>query len=281
MKQLTGLDASFVYLDQSNSPMHIGSVAIYDPSTSPNGFVRFKEILQFIEDRLHLAETFRQKLVRVPFGMDHPYWIEDKDFDIEYHVRHVALPSPGDWRQLCILSARLFARPLDLNRPPWELTVVEGLDNVEGVPPGSYAIVSKVHHCAIDGMSGVDIMNAIHTLEPDVSPPDTKDDWKPESAPSTAEMLFKGYVGNLRKPFRFLDVAAKSVPGVARVAKGLVTREFGVESLFKVPRTRFNKSVSPHRVVDGRIFPLKDIQAIKCDAGHCWRRHAQISGGQR
>ncbi|HEX4873835.1 MAG TPA: wax ester/triacylglycerol synthase domain-containing protein, partial [Sphingorhabdus sp.] len=109
MEQLSGQDASFVYLDTPNTPMHIGSVGIYDPSTAPGGFVRFKDILAHIESRLDKARSFRQKLVRVPFDLDHPYWIDDPNFDLEYHVRHIALPQPGDWRQLCIQVARLHA----------------------------------------------------------------------------------------------------------------------------------------------------------------------------
>ena len=121
MEQLQGLDAVFVALEQPTSPVHIGSIVIYDPSTAPDGFVRFKDILSFVEDRLQLAKTLRQKMVKVPFGIDYPYWVQDIDFDLEYHVRHVALPEPSDWRQLCILAARIFARPLDLSRPPWEM----------------------------------------------------------------------------------------------------------------------------------------------------------------
>lgn len=132
MRQLQGMDSSFVALESPNSPMHIGSVLIYNPATAPEGFVRFKDILGFIESRMQLSRTMRQRLVRVPFDLDYPYWIEDPNFDLEYHVRHVALPKPGDWRQLCIQAARIHARPLDLDRPPWEFTVVEGLDNVRG-----------------------------------------------------------------------------------------------------------------------------------------------------
>ena len=133
MQQLSPMDASFVYMETPSTPMHIGSLAIYDPSTSPNGKLRFKEVLEFIEGRLDGAWAFRRRLVRVPFDLDHPYWIEDPDFDLEYHVRHVALPEPGDWRQLCILAARLHSRALDLTKPLWEFTVIEGLDNIEGL----------------------------------------------------------------------------------------------------------------------------------------------------
>jgi len=102
MKQMQGLDTVFVSMERPVAPVHIGSVLIYDPSTAEGGFVRFKDILSFIEGRLHMADTMRQKMVKVPFGIDYPYWVQDSNFDIEYHVRHVALPKPGDWRQLCI-----------------------------------------------------------------------------------------------------------------------------------------------------------------------------------
>ena len=263
MQQLQGMDASFVALETRNSPMHIGSILIYDPSTAPGGFVRFKDILSFIESRLQLSTTMRQRLVRVPFDLDYPYWIEDPDFDLEYHVRHVALPKPGDWRQLCIQAARVFARPLDLSRPPWEITVVEGLDGVEGVAKGSYAYITKVHHAAIDGMSGIDLMEATHTLRPDEPPPETPDTWKPEKLPNPVELLGKSYFNAITNPLKQLEVAAKAAPGLAKALKGLAAKEFDVSSEMIAPKTRFNRKISPHRVVEGVSVPLADIKAIR------------------
>jgi diacylglycerol O-acyltransferase / wax synthase len=152
MQQLSGMDASFVYLETAAAPMHVASVAIYDPSTAPGGRVTFKGILATVEARLQLARAFRQRMVRVPLDLDHPYWIEDGDFDLEFHVRHIALPKPGDWRQLMIQVARLDSRHLDLSRPLWEMYVIEGLDNVENLPPGSFAVMQKTHHAAVDGV---------------------------------------------------------------------------------------------------------------------------------
>ncbi len=263
MKQMQGLDAAFVAFEQPNAPIHIGSISIYDPSTAPGGFVRFKDILTFIRGRLHMAKMMRQRMVRVPFGIDYPYWIEDPNFDLEYHVRHAALPKPGDWRQLCILTARTFARPLDLTRPPWELLVVEGLDNVEGVPKGSYAILSKVHHAAIDGVSGVDLMQALHTATPDVPELADPDPWKPERMPSQLGMFARGYVRGFTNPLRQMQVAAQAAPGIARVVKGAIKGDFDFASTFSTPRTRFNGKVSAHRVVDGRSFALADIKKIR------------------
>ena len=263
MRQLQGMDASFVAMETPNSPMHIGSILIYNPETAPGGFVRFKDILNFFESRMQLSTTIRQRMVRVPFDLDYPYWIEDPDFDLEYHIRHVALPKPGDWRQLCIQAARIFARPLDLNKPPWEFTVVEGLDNIPGVAPGSYAMVTKVHHAAIDGMSGIDLMEATHTLDPNTPPPNAPDEWKPEKVPGPAELLGKSYINTLLNPAKQLEVAAKAVPGIAKAVAGLVKQEFSLSSDMVAPRTRFNKKISAHRVVEGRSVPLADIKAIR------------------
>ncbi len=185
MQQLSGLDASFVYSESAHAPTHVTSILIYDQSTAPKGEVTFKGILEHIEQRLHLAHAFRRRLVRVPFDLDHPYWIEDGEFDLEYHVRHIALPKPGDWRQFCIQTARLHARPLDLARPLWEMYVIEGLDGVEGVPKGSFGVVLKVHHAAIDGMAGVELITAIQDQTPDAGPPPPPaEPWAPERVPT-------------------------------------------------------------------------------------------------
>ena len=263
MEQLSGQDASFVYLETANTPMHIGSVGIYDPSTAPGGKVRFKEILAHIENRLSGARSFRQKLVRVPFDLDHPYWIEDKDFDLEYHVRHIALPAPGDWRQLCIQVARLHARPLDLSKPLWEFWVVEGLDNIEGLPKGCFALVSKVHHAAIDGMSGVEMSAAVHDLEPKPARKAVADDWQPESTPPVGELLFRSWVNSIRQPLRFAQTFAKTVPGIARLTRDVAGGDVSLAGARMAPKTVLNGKVSAHRVWDGVSFPLVDVRAIK------------------
>ncbi len=263
LRQLQGMDSSFVAMESPNSPMHIGSVLIYNPETAPGGFVRFKDILQFFESRLQMSKTMRQRLVRVPFDLDYPYWVEDPNFDLEYHVRHVALPKPGDWRQLCIQAARIHARPLDLSRPPWEFTVVEGLDNIPGYPPGCFAYVTKVHHAAIDGLSGIDLMEATHTVEPHTPPPNRPDEWKPEKIPGPAELLGKSYLNALLNPVKQAQVAAQSLPGIASAVKGLIARDFKLTSEWVPPRTRFNRTISPHRVVEGRTFDLKEFKSIR------------------
>ena len=269
LRQLQGMDASFVALETRTSPMHIGSILIYNPATAPGGFVRFKDILAFFESRMQLSKTMRQRMVRVPFDLDYPYWIEDPDFDLEYHVRHIALPEPGDWRQLCIQAARIFARPLDLTRPPWEFTVIEGLENVPQFPKGCYAMVTKVHHAAIDGMSGIDLMEAMHTLRADEAPPAAPDAWKPEKLPNAAELLGKSYFNAITNPWKQLEVAARAAPGIAKALKGLAAKDFSVSRDMLAPRTRFNRVISAHRVVEGRSVPLADIKAIRALAPGC------------
>ncbi len=263
MQQLSAQDASFVYLETPHTPMHIGSVAIYDPSTAPGGFVRFKDILSFIQARLQGARSFRQRLVRVPFDLDHPYWIEDPEFDIEFHVRHIALPKPGDWRQLCIQAARLHSRPMDLTKPLWEFTIIEGLDGIEGLPPGSFALVSKVHHAAIDGMSGVEMSAAVHSVTADVADPDTIDTWKPENMPQVADLLMRSYFNNLVQPMRVMETIGRSLPGMAKLSNEVRKGDVSLKNTRAAPKTRFNGKVGAHRVWDAVPFPLKDIRAIK------------------
>ncbi|MBL4870179.1 MAG: wax ester/triacylglycerol synthase family O-acyltransferase [Robiginitomaculum sp.] len=263
MKQMQGLDATFVAIDTPNTPAHIGSIAIYDPSTAPGGFVRFKDILKFIRNRLRKSVIMRQKMVKVPFGLDHPYWVQDSNFDLENHVGHVALPKPGDWRQLCILSARIFSRPLDLTRPPWEITVIEGLDNIKDVPRGSYAMLTKVHHSAIDGVSGMDMMQALHTLDADISEPDEPDRWKPEADPSQLGLFARAYLRGLKQPITQIRALRHTLPGIARVSRGLIKRDFDFTEIAKTPKTRFNVMVSPHRIFNACTFKFSDIKRIR------------------
>jgi diacylglycerol O-acyltransferase / wax synthase len=266
MQQLSGMDASFVYLETPNSPMHVASVSIYDPSTAPGGKVTFKGILDNVQSRLHLARTFRQRMVQVPFDLDHPYWIYDPDFDLEFHVRHIALPKPGDWRQLMIQVARLMSRHLDLSRPLWEMYVIEGLDNVENVPPGSFAIMQKTHHAAVDGVSGMDMVSAIHDSSPDGpdvdATPVATEDWKPEQIPPSWQLLMRAGVNNTLRPMHFARVVGRTVPALSRVQTQLRRRQLELPPM-SAPRTRFNGNVTAHRVVEGRRFVLADARKAK------------------
>ncbi|MBS0473622.1 MAG: wax ester/triacylglycerol synthase family O-acyltransferase, partial [Proteobacteria bacterium] len=160
-------------------------------------------------------------------------------------------------------AARIFARPLDLTRPPWEFTVIEGLDNIPGIAPGSFAMVTKVHHAAIDGMSGIDLMEALHTLDPNTPPPNEPDTWQGEEVPNFATLLAKSWINGIANPGRQLEAAAKAMPGLAKAMKGLATKDFALHGDLVAPRTRFNTVLSTARVVEGRSVPLAEIKAIR------------------
>src|SRR5947209_5750665 len=199
MQQLSWTDDMLLRAETPATPLQIQLLLIYDPSTAPGGKVTFKGILEELDARLHLADVFRQRLTGLPAGLDRPYWVDDPNFDLEYHVRHIGLPQPGDWRQLCIQVARLHGRQIDLRRPPWEITVIEGLNSVPGVPKGSFAMALQLHHCAADAMAREQMIAAMH------------------------------------------DPPAPSFP----------------------PKTRFNQTVSPHRVFEARFHDLADFKRIK------------------
>lgn len=261
MRQLTGLDASFLYLETPNAPMHIAGLGIYDQSTAPGGKLRFKEIVDNIHRRILPLPTMTQRLMTVPMELDHPYWVTDGTFDPEFHIRHIALPKPGDWRQLCIQVSRLHARPLDRNRPLWEIYIIEGLDNVEGVPRGSFAMFSKMHHAAIDGTSSVELSVATHDLSPDYHSSETPLVVNLDRRPSAPELVLKSALNNIRKPFHFLGVAKNTVPAFARAAAGLSRGR--LQRVKHIPRTRFNGSVSPHRVFNAINVSLDEVKEIK------------------
>jgi diacylglycerol O-acyltransferase len=261
MQQLSGLDASFLYLETPNSPMHISGLYIYTQETAPGGKVRFKQIIDHIAARVQHIPSLTRRLKTVPLNLDHPYWIDDGNFDPEFHIRHVALPAPGDWRQLCILVSRLHARSLDRSRPLWEIYVIEGLDNVEGYPPGCFAVFTKMHHAAVDGASGMEITAAIHDLEPNNAPEPFDSDRTGEREPSALKLIAQSQINSIKQPLRFISVARNTVPGFARAFMQM--RRGELESVGKVPRTRFNGTVSPYRVFNGVSLPLGEIKQIK------------------
>jgi diacylglycerol O-acyltransferase len=261
MRQLTGLDASFLYLETANAPMHISGLSIYDQSTAPNGKVRFKEIIENTNARAMGLPVMTQKLVEVPMGLDHPYWVTDGAYDPEFHIRHIALPKPGDWRQLCILISRLHARLLDRNHPLWELYIIEGLDNVEGLPKNCFAMFTKTHHAAIDGTSGMEMTAAMHDLSPDYKHANQPATIKIDSQPSSLELVLRSQLNNIRKPFHFVSVARNTVPGMAKALAGISKGK--LNRVTDIPRTRFNGNVSPHRVFNAVRVELDAVKKIK------------------
>ena len=260
MEQLSGQDASFLYFETPNSHMHVASMALYDQSTAPDKRVRFRDLTDNIRKRLHLAKCFRRRLVELPMAVDHPYWIEDKDFDLEFHIRHIALPPPGDWAQLCKQSARLHSFPLNRAHPLWEMTVISGLKNIPNTPDGAFAVLLKIHHAAIDGASGAALTEVIHDESAKIRGiplPDTP--WAGENEPSVIELGMRTLNNNVTQPFRFAEVLSRTVPAMQRAAQSLPE----LTQRAAIPKTRFNAPVTAHRIMEGREYPLADMRTVK------------------
>ena len=260
MEQLSGQDAMFLHAELDGMPQHIGGVSIYNQATAPGGVVRFKQILAMLDSRVHLSPIFRRKLVTVPLGLGRPYWAEDPDFDLEYHVRHIALPKPGDWRQLCILAARIHSQPLRRDKPLWEIYVIEGLNNVDGIPKNSFALLLKVHHCAMDGATGAQFMNIVHDLTTETSDPGAAPPWVIERMSST-RMLGRAYIDAWKKPAQAYDMAKQAGSAFMRLRRGKAQQQF--HSLEDKQKTRFQGKISRHRVVEARKYDFEVIREIK------------------
>jgi WS/DGAT/MGAT family acyltransferase len=278
MRQLTGLDTSFLNMETASTYGHVCGLAVFDQSSAP-GPIGLDDVKRLIEERLHLVPPYRRRLVEVPFGLDHPYWIEDPDFDIDFHVRHIGLPPPGDARQLGEQVSRLVARPLDRSRPLWELYLIEGLEG------GHTAQLTKIHHCAIDGVSGMELLTALLDLTPEpgkVDPP--RRAWRPEAMPTQIEMLARGVwavAGTPRKGFRLGRQALRHLPALARSlgfgdlpGSGLLDQLIGrrpdpllSEAASQAPRTSFNDRITPHRRFAFGSLSLEDVKEIKKQLG--------------
>src|SRR5687767_1154804 len=205
MKQLSGLDATFLYMETPSQFGHVSSLSIYerpeDPSYEPLGAWR-----EQIERRLHLLEPLRRRLVEVPLSLDHPFWIEDPDFDLDFHVRHTAVPPPGRDEQLAEIVARIIGRPLDRTRPLWETYVIEGL------PERRFGILTKVHHATIDGASGAELLTLMLDQSPEGDPvPPPEQEWRPEPAPSDVEVLTRALANLATRPQRLVRLYARGL----------------------------------------------------------------------
>jgi len=259
MEQLTEMDYSFVQMESNRTPLHITPVMFYEQPSTRDGKVRFRDILTVFERNLQKSAVFRRKLGGDSFGLDTPYWVEDPDFDLEFHVRHISLPQPGDWRQLSILLARLHARGLDMSRPLWEAYVIEGLDGVENLPPNCFAIMLKVHHAAIDGVSAAEILNAIHSLTDDPEPPLVRDDWHGERGPAPLQVWPRAYLNTIRRPLKLVQTLGKLVPKMIRASREAVEGKERTDTF----RTVFNDRVSAYRVMDALILDLDRVKGVR------------------
>ena len=260
MQQLSGQDAMFLHAELQGLPQHIGGVSIYDQSTAPGGLVRFKDILAIVKNRLHLSPIFTRKLLLAPGGWDNPYWMDDPHFDIEYHVRHIALPKPGDWRQLCILAGRIHSQPLDRTRPLWEMYVIGGLDGIEGLPKGSFAVLTKVHHAAMDGATGALFAAAIHDLSPQVR---VYEDQPPRVVRGISRFALAAntYKNTLRMPGQIFEFAKSSLPAWRRIQEGKKNNDF--HTLDDKQATRFQGKISSHRVIGAVKLDFTEVRTVK------------------
>jgi diacylglycerol O-acyltransferase / wax synthase len=273
VEQLSGLDGAFLAMETRTVFGHVGSVCVVDaavaPGAEPAPALDLEHLTAVIESRLPLVPLFRRRLVTVPFGLDHPYWIEDQDFDIEFHVRELALPAPGNDRQLAEQVARLHARPLDHSRPLWEVYLISGLSG------GRAAIYSKIHHAAIDGVSGGDILTAVLDVSPHGREPAPLDLFAGEKPPRSAWLLARSALSLVKQPMRAVRVTtdlALTIPLLANaiatpIAQHLAGRDDGDHLLsqtgLRAPMTPFNAPISAHRRWAFAKLPLAEVKKLR------------------
>ena len=262
MQRLTGLDASFLYLETPSSHMHVAGLMLLDPSSVRRG-VTLARVKDVYGARLHLAPQFRRRLVEVPFGLHHPLWIEDPDFDLDYHIRATALPAPGTPEQLATLVGRLSAIPLDRTRPLWEVWVIEGLED------GDVAVLTKVHHAAMDGAAGNELTVALLDLTPEIAQHEPEVEWVPDRIPSDVELL--GYAARslARQPVRVARAIGKTA-GAALAVRRHNREEPNLmppPSPFSAPRTSFNTAITPRRSFAFTTVSLPTVKAVKNATG--------------
>jgi diacylglycerol O-acyltransferase len=285
VRQLTSLDAQFLGVESARTYGHVGSLCVYDPATAPSGELTIDDLCRMVDERLHLLPPFRWKLVNVPLGIDLPYWAEDPDFDLDFHIRESAIPPPGDDRRLADVIARIFARPLDRSRPLWELYLIHGL------PDGKVALLTKVHHAVVDGVSGNEILTVL--LDPSADgkeiAPRPERDSVGERVPSDLEMLARGVAGLPSQPLRALKALPSTLPALTEVPGAnafpiVPTLSKGLSRLralagapandaileitsARAPRTPFNGRISRHRAFSFGSLSLDAVKAIKNELG--------------
>ena len=286
MKQLSGLDASFLYLETPAQFGHVSSLSVFARPDNA-GYDPLAAWRDQIARRLHLLEPLRRRLREVPFGLDHPFWVDDPAFDLDFHVRHTAAPPPGTDAQLADLVARLVGRPLDRRRPLWETYVIEGL------PDDRFGILTKVHHATIDGASGAELLTLMLDTDPagdDVAPPEAE--WRPERLPSDGEVLARAAASLARKPARAVLLGARTARELGRATRNPILvaaanqvrdglrgplgavlnlgrerspegRAVGPLPSGGAPRTPFNATITPHRKFAFRSTSLDAVKGIK------------------
>src|ERR671910_917862 len=260
--RLTGLDASFLHLEDGASHMHVAGVMIFEGSPPP-----YDELLEAIERRLGLVPRYRQRLAFVPLGQGRPRWVDDPHLNLRYHVRSTALPAPGSEQQLKDLAGRVFAQQLDRDKPLWEIWLVDGLEG------DRFAMLSKTHHALVDGISGVDIMSVLFDTTPQpAAPADTGERWLPRPLPSAAQLLGEALVERATVPTEIVRSLRAVLRGPRRVAESLRDAAVGVGAmawagLNPAPASPYNKTIGPHRRYTWMRANLADLKAIKNELG--------------
>ncbi|HXX88997.1 MAG TPA: wax ester/triacylglycerol synthase family O-acyltransferase [Acidimicrobiales bacterium] len=258
MERLTGLDAAFLYLETPSLHMHVSMAAVFDPSTVPGGY-SFEKLRTVVGSRLALAPVFRRRLVEVPLRLGHPYWIDDQHFDLDYHLRRAALPSPGGIHELAQFVGDVCSRQLDRTKPLWEMYIVEGLEH------GNVAMVSKIHHSTIDGVSGAELLAQLFDLEPDPPPREVPaagpvDD----KMPSDLSLIAQALAARLAAPLDMTRLAwrtGRSVLNVRRVRRGGSDAKGALP--LTTPRTSLNAAITAHRKVAFASVGLDDVKELK------------------
>jgi diacylglycerol O-acyltransferase / wax synthase len=260
--RLTGLDASFLHLEDSSAHMHVAGVMLFEGPAPP-----YDELLETFERRLPLVPRYRQRLAFVPLGQGRPKWVDDPHLNLRYHVRVTALPSPGSERQLMDLAGRVFSQQLDRDKPLWEVWLVEGLEG------DRFAMLSKTHHALVDGISGVDIMSVLFDSSPEpVVPPNAGDRWLPRPLPSRAQMLAEALLeratmpGEVARSVRAVFRGPRRILGAARdAAVGVGAMAWA--GLNPAPPSPYNQPIGPHRRFTWMRASLRDIKGIKDSLG--------------
>src|SRR3954463_4854692 len=279
MRQLTSLDAQFLGVESANTYGHVAGFGIYDPSTTPGGKLELADMCRTVSERLHMLPPFRWRLVEVPFGLDLPYWVEDPDFDLDFHIRESAVPPPGDDRRLAETLSRIFPRPLDRSRPLWELYLIHGLSG------GRVALLTKLHHSMVDGVSGNEILGVLLDPSPEGKEiPPAPEEEPGERVPGELEMLGRGLLGVPRQPLRALRSLPSALPNLTDLpganafpvgpplASGLPRARGDDPSVLEVttarpPRTSFNGRVGPHRRFAFGSLSLDTVKRLKNELG--------------
>jgi WS/DGAT/MGAT family acyltransferase len=265
MKQMNMVDAFFLHSDQPRTAQNVTIIWVYDRSTSRGSPVTFEEVRDHIASRVHLIPAFRKRVVHVPGDIDFPWWVDDPNFAPVNHIHHNTLPPPGDWRQLRELAAKIHARCVDLSRPLWDIHMVDGVDNVDGVPSGAFALIMKCQHAAMDGPTSVKANETINSTSRRRRIPPVPEYPGPEPQPARWELFSQGVRHGISEPVRSVWALGKLAPIMADKIIGDRILDTGSPDLKlpAVPHTRFNGRVSSKRVLDACFMDLETVKALR------------------